>query len=139
MTPRPLLLRLTDELLSGRGIWPAVPAIIVLVVVAVIPFGILLSLGFSDITVARGVIVSQEFSLQHLATALADPLYHTTFRRSLTLALTTTVLCILLGFPVAYLFLIGNGWVRRIILVLTIAPILTSGIVRVYSWAGGGW
>lgn len=134
MTRRPLLLRLVDELLSGRGIWPAVPAIVVLVVVAVIPFGVLLSLGFSDIVVSRGVIVSQELSLRHLTTALADPLYHTTFRRSLTLALTTTLFCSLLGFPVAYLFLIGGPWVRRIILVLTIAPILTSGIVRTYAW-----
>ncbi len=134
MTRRPLLLRLVDELLSGHGIWPAVPAIVVLVVVAVIPFGVLLSLGFSDIVVSRGVIVSQELSLRHLLTALADPLYHTTFQRSLTLALSTTLLCSLLGFPVAYLFLIGGPWVRRIILVLTIAPILTSGIVRTYAW-----
>ncbi len=134
MTRRPLLLRLADEILSGRGIWPAVPAIVVLIVVAVIPFGVLLSLGFSDIVVSRGVIVSQELSLRHLTTALADPLYHTTFRRSLTLALTTTFFCSLLGFPVAYLFLIGGPWVRRIILVLTIAPILTSGIVRTYAW-----
>lgn len=134
MTGRSLPGRLLDEILSGRGVWPAVPAIIVLTVVAVIPFFILLSLGFSDIVVSRGVIVSQELSLRHLATALADPLYHTTFQRSLVLALTTTVLCALLGFPVAYLFLIGTGWVRRAILVLTIAPILTSGIVRTYSW-----
>ncbi len=134
MTRTALPGRLLEEMLSGRGIWPAVPAILVLTVVAVIPFFILLSLGFSDIVVSRGVIVSQELSLRHLLTALADPLYHTTFQRSLTLALTTTVLCVLLGFPVAYLYLIGNGWVRRVILVLTIAPILTSGIVRTYSW-----
>ena len=134
MSQRPLLLRLVDELLSGRGIWPAVPAIVVLVVVAVIPFGVLLSLGFSDIVVSRGVIVSQELSLRHLLTALGDPLYHITFQRSMTLALSTTLLCALLGFPVAYLFLIGGTWVRRLILVLTIAPILTSGIVRTYAW-----
>ncbi len=131
---KPLHLRLFDEVFSGAGIWPAVPAIIVLTVVAVIPFGVLLSLGFSDIVVSRGVIVSQELSLRHLTTALADPLYHTTFQRSITLALTTTLFCTLLGFPVAYLFLIGGPWVRRIILVLTIAPILTSGIVRTYAW-----
>ena len=134
MTATALPRRLLDEVLSGRGIWPAVPAVVVLTVVAVIPFCILLSLGFSDITVSRGVIVSQTFSLRHLATALSDPLYQITFQRSLTLALSTTALCVLLGFPVAYLFLIGNAWMRRIILVLTIAPILTSGIVRTYSW-----
>jgi ABC-type spermidine/putrescine transport system permease subunit I len=123
-----------DRLVSGRGIWPAVPAIVVLVVVAVIPFAILLSLGFSDIEMARGTIVSQTFSLDHLHNALTDPLYLVTFQRSLTLALSTMGLCLLLGYPVAYLFLIGGTWTRRLILVLTIAPLLTSGIVRTYAW-----
>ncbi len=125
---------LADRLLSGRGVWPAVPAIVVLIVVAVVPFVILLSLGFSDIEVARGAIVSQTFSWRHIASALGDPLYWITFQRSLTLALTTMALCLLLGYPVAYLFLIGGKWTRRLILVLTIAPLLTSGIVRTYAW-----
>ncbi|MBO6720090.1 MAG: ABC transporter permease [Rhizobiaceae bacterium] len=126
--------RLIDALLSGRGIWPAVPAIIVLTVVAVIPFVILLSLGFSDIVVSRGEIASQTFSLDHLRNALTDPLYWTTFQRSLTLALSTTALCLVFGYPVAYLFLVGGRWTKRLILVLTIAPLLTSGIVRTYAW-----
>lgn len=123
-----------DKLLSGRGIWPAVPAIVALTVVAVIPFFILLSLGFADIAMERGIIVSQSFTLDHLASALSDPLYWTTFQRSLSLALSTMVLCILLGYPVAYLYLIGGRWTRRLILILTIAPLLTSGIVRTYAW-----
>ncbi|WP_108661299.1 ABC transporter permease [Acuticoccus kandeliae] len=123
-----------DKLISGRGIWPAVPAIVVLMVVAVIPFAILLSLGFSDIVVERGAIVSQTFSIDHLANALSDRLYWITFQRSMSLALMTTLFCLLFGYPVAYLFLIGGPWVRRLILVLTIAPLLTSGIVRTYAW-----
>lgn len=126
--------RLADALLSGRGIWPAVPAIIVLMVVAVVPFAILLSLGFSDIEISRGDIVSQTFSLTHLTNALTDPLYWITFQRSLNLALTTTALCVLFGYPVAYLFLVGGKWTKRLILILTIAPLLTSGIVRTYAW-----
>lgn len=126
--------RLIDALLSGRGIWPAVPAILVLTVVAVIPFIILLSLGFSDFVVSRGEIVSQTFSLDYLFNALSDPLYWTTFQRSLTLALSTTAFCLIFGYPVAYLFLVGGRWTKRLILVLTIAPILTSGIVRTYAW-----
>ncbi|WP_282060356.1 ABC transporter permease [Roseobacter litoralis] len=123
-----------DKLVSGRGIWPAVPAIIVLMVVAVVPFVILLSLGFSNIEVARGAIVSQTLSFSHLTNALTDPLYWITFQRSLVLAINTTLLCLLLGYPVAYLFLIGGKWTRRLILILTIAPLLTSGIVRTYAW-----
>ena len=126
--------RLSDKLLSGRGVWPAVPAILALVVVAVIPYAILLSLGFSDIAMERGQIVERSFTFRHLTGALADPLYWMTFRRSLELALTTTALCLLFGYPVAYLYLIGGSWLRRLILVLTVAPLLTSGIVRTYAW-----
>lgn len=126
--------QLLDKLLSGRGIWPAVPAIVALTVVAVIPFVVLLSLGFSDIVMERGIIVSQTLTLEFLRNALSDPLYWTTFQRSMTLALMTTLICLVLGYPVAYLFLVGGPWVRRLILVLTIAPLLTSGIVRTYAW-----
>jgi ABC-type spermidine/putrescine transport system permease subunit I len=123
-----------DKLLSGRGIWPAVPAIVVLTVVAVIPFVILLSLGFSDIEISRGDIVSQTFSLDYFTAALTDSLYWTTFSRSFTLAINTTLLCLFFGYPVAYLFLVGGLWTKRLILVLSIAPLLTSGIVRIYAW-----
>ena len=126
--------RVIDALVSGRSIWPAVPAIVVLTIVAVIPFIILLSLGFSDIEVAKGAITSQTFSLDHIVKALTDPLYWTTFQRSMNLALSTTLLCFIFGYPVAYLFLVGGRWTKRLILVLTIAPLLTSGIVRTYAW-----
>jgi ABC-type spermidine/putrescine transport system permease subunit I len=129
-----ILDRISDRLLSGRGVWPAVPAIVALVVVAVIPYAILLSLGFSDIAMERGRIVERSFTLSHLTGALTDPLYWITFRRSLELAATTTALCLVLGYPVAYAYLIGGKWARRLILILTIAPLLTSGIVRTYAW-----
>lgn len=125
---------LMDKLLSGRGVWPAVPAIAVLMIVAVIPFFMLLSLGFSDFIVSRGQIVNQTFSLTHLVDVVTDPLYWLTFQRSMSLALSTTAICILLGYPVAYVFLVGGKWTRRMILILTIAPLLTSGIVRTYAW-----
>ncbi len=125
---------LMDKLLSGQGVWPAVPAILILVIVAVIPFVMLLSLGFSDFSVSRGQIIDQTFSMRHLGNVLTDPLYWTTFQRSMSLALSTTAICLLLGYPVAYLFLIGGRWTRRAILIVTIAPLLTSGIVRTYAW-----
>jgi ABC-type spermidine/putrescine transport system permease subunit I len=125
---------LMDKLLSGRGIWPAVPAIIALTVVAVIPFIILLSLGFTNIVMSRGAVTWDGLTFSFLTSALSDPLYWTTFQRSMTLALTTMALCLLFGYPVAYLYLIGGTWTRRLILVLTIAPLLTSGIVRTYAW-----
>jgi ABC-type spermidine/putrescine transport system permease subunit I len=100
----------------------------------VVPLVLLLSLGFSDVVIARGAIVSQTFTLTHLRTALSDDLTLITFWRSINLALSVTVLCLVLGFPVAYLYLRCGRWMRRVILVVTVAPLLTSGIVRTYAW-----
>ncbi|WP_417480602.1 ABC transporter permease [Maricaulis maris] len=123
-----------DKLLTGRGIWPAVPAIIALIFVAVIPFFMLLSLGFSEFDVERGQIIDRTFTMSYLWDAVTEPLYHKIFYRSLSLALTTMVLCVVIGYPVAYVYLMGGRGLRRLILVLTIAPLLTSGIVRTYAW-----
>jgi putative spermidine/putrescine transport system permease protein len=128
------MLDLLGRVITGRGIWPAVPAITFLVVLMVVPLVLLLSFGFSDVVVARGTIVSQTFTLEHLRTALSDDLTLVTFWRSINLALTVTVLCFVLGFPVAYLYLESGAWLRRLILIITVAPLLTSGIVRTYAW-----
>lgn len=128
------MMDLLGRLILGRGLWPAVPAIVFLIVLMVVPLALLLSFGFSDVVVSRGAIVSQTFTLDHLRAALGDDLTRTTFWRSINLALTVTALCLVLGFPVAYLYLESGPWMRRLILVVTIAPLLTSGIVRTYAW-----
>ena len=119
---------------NGRGFWPAIPAVAFLAVLMVIPLVLLLSFGFSDIVVSRGVIVSQDFTLDHLTKILGDRLYLLTFQRSIGLSLSVTALCLIFGFPVAYLYLRSGTFARRAILIAVIAPLLTSGIVRTYAW-----
>ncbi|MBL8654609.1 MAG: ABC transporter permease, partial [Alphaproteobacteria bacterium] len=119
---------------NGRGFWPAIPAVAFLTVLMVIPLVLLLSFGFSDIVVSRGVIVSQDFTLDHLTKILGDRLYLLTFQRSINLSLSVTALCLIFGFPVAYLYLRSGTFARRAILIAVIAPLLTSGIVRTYAW-----
>lgn len=119
---------------NGRGFWPAIPAVAFLTVLMVIPLVLLLSFGFSDIVVSRGVIVSQDFTLDHLTRILGDRLYLLTFQRSINLSLSVTALCLIFGFPVAYLYLRSGTFARRAILIAVIAPLLTSGIVRTYAW-----
>ena len=128
------MLDLLARFANGRGFWPAVPAVAFLTVLMVVPLVLLLSFGFSDIVVSRGVIVSQTFTLEHLSAILGDRLYLLTFQRSINLSLSVTALCVLFGFPVAYLYLCAGPVLRRVILIAVIAPLLTSGIVRTYAW-----
>ena len=64
---------------------------------------------------------------------LIDPLYGGIFVRSVGLAAAATVLCILLGFPLA-LFIAQSGARRNLYLSLVILPFWTSFLIRLYAW-----
>ncbi|MEE1761558.1 ABC transporter permease [Streptomyces sp. SP18BB07] len=71
----------------------------------------------------------------HVATywdALSE--YYPQFLRSVLYAGTATVLCLLLGYPLAYLIAFRAGRWRNLILILVIAPFFTSFLIRTLAW-----
>jgi len=60
--------------------------------------------------------------------------YAATFGRSLFYALTATVACIALGYPLAYAIALKAGRWKNLMLVAVIAPFFTSFLVRTLSW-----
>ena len=126
---RPALLR---RVLHGRGIWPAVPALVFLLVFLVLPMVTLLAFGF--LTIERGRIQGDSFTLVHLQRALTDDLVWRLMWRSFWVAAVSSLLCLLLAYPLAYLFAETKGIWRTLILVAVISPLLTSALVRAYAW-----
>jgi len=64
-----------------------------------------------------------------------EPLYLRVLGRSVLLAAVTTVVCLVLGYPVAYwLARRAPPSARRALLVLVILPFWTSFLVRMYAW-----
>ncbi|NEE13967.1 ABC transporter permease, partial [Streptomyces sp. SID7499] len=45
-----------------------------------------------------------------------------------------TILCLLLGYPLAYLIAFKAGRWRNLVLVLVIAPFFTSFLIRTLAW-----
>jgi spermidine/putrescine transport system permease protein len=71
----------------------------------------------------------------HFATywdALAE--YWPQFLRSVAYAAAATVLCLLLGYPLAYLIAFRAGRWRNLIMILVIAPFFTSFLIRTLAW-----
>ncbi|MFJ2218149.1 ABC transporter permease [Streptomyces sp. NPDC101062] len=60
--------------------------------------------------------------------------YYPQFVRSLLYAGTATLLCLLLGYPLAYLIAFKAGRRRNLLLVLVIAPFFTSFLIRTLAW-----
>ncbi|WP_348650513.1 ABC transporter permease [Catellatospora sp. KI3] len=66
--------------------------------------------------------------------ATAWDMFHVQFLRSLWYALITTVVCVLLAYPLAYAIAVKGGRWKNLMLVGVIAPFFTSYLVRTYSW-----
>lgn len=64
---------------------------------------------------------------------LLDPLYLSVLLDSLYLAALTTVLCLLIGYPFAYLLAQAPARRRALLLLLVIIPFWTSSLVRTYA------
>lgn len=118
--------------LHGGGLWPALPAVVYLVIFMALPIGTLLLFGF--VTIERGRIVGDTFTLEHLIRALQDPLVWRLMWRSFWVAVASSLITLVLAYPVAYVFAETRGIWRALILVAVMSPLLTSALVRTYAW-----
>jgi spermidine/putrescine transport system permease protein len=64
-----------------------------------------------------------------------QPIYLRVIGRSISYAIGTTVICLLLGFPVAYWIavLAPKRW-RNLLLICFVLPLWTSSLLRAYAW-----
>ena len=74
-----------------------------------------------------------KFTLENYA-KLLQPIYLKVFAQTLRMALDTTVLCILIGYPFALLMARAGGGLKKLLLLLVIVPFWTNALVRIYGW-----
>ncbi|HBK57093.1 MAG TPA: putrescine ABC transporter permease PotH [Xanthomonadales bacterium] len=111
-----------------------------------IPFAIVLKISFAESTIAmppytdivawteKGVQITLNFrNYLFLAT---DSLYVSAYLGSLKIAVISTVLCLLIGYPMAYAIARMEPAARNVALMLVVLPSWTSFLIRVYAWIG---
>ena len=63
-----------------------------------------------------------------------DPLFAPVLLRSVLFALATVVLCLLIGYPIAYYIArFGGSW-KTVLIALVVVPFLVNYLVRTYAW-----
>ena len=72
--------------------------------------------------------------LSHYARFLFDPFSLGVLGRTLMLGAEVTALCLLLGFPLAWVYVRGPGWLRPVLMLAVLLPLLTSVVVRTFAW-----
>jgi putrescine transport system permease protein len=78
--------------------------------------------------------VSLQITLGNYRFLVEDALYLLSYLTSLRIAFISTVLCLLIGYPIAYAIARARGRVQLILLMLVILPFWTSFLIRVYAW-----
>ncbi len=107
------------------------PSAFWLIVFFLIPLLIVFAISFGRRGTYGGVI--WELNIQNYL-RFFDPLYLRIFGRSIYIALTTTVLCLLLGYPLAFLIARRPPRTRNTLLILLMVPFWTNFLVRTYAW-----
>jgi putrescine transport system permease protein len=65
---------------------------------------------------------------------IRDGYYLTSFINSLKLAFVSTLLCIFIGYPIAYYIATSSLNIRNVLLILIVIPFWSSFLLRVYAW-----
>lgn len=116
-----------------------------------IPFGIVLKISLSDIALAIPPYTPtldisggwqafrdflSELDLENFEFLTTDDLYWKAYLSSLKIAAISTLLALLIGFPMAYGMAKAREDWRPTLMMLVILPFWTSFLIRVYAWVG---
>jgi putrescine transport system permease protein len=130
----------------GRWLVTAVP-LTWLALFFLVPFVIIFGISFSQATLSippytplwewlDGQVLSLKIHLSNYGFLFTDPLYTHSYLYSVKVAAVSTLLCLLLGYPMAYGIARAEPATRSLLLMLVILPFWTSFLLRVYAWIG---
>ncbi len=117
---------------SRRGALIGLPAFAYLVVLFALPLVIVVVYSFATRS-RTGRTRLEAWNLDSYQ-RLFEPLVAQVAVRSLWLALVTTVVCLVVGYPFAYYLATRSPRVRGVLLVLVMIPFWSNFLVRTYAW-----
>ncbi len=127
--------------LTGRALVIAVP-MLWLLVFFLVPFLVVLKISFADPMLARPPYSplfadgSIQVTIGNYAYLWEDSLYINAYWSSIKIAFFSTVMALLIGYPMAYYIARSPEPKRSLLLLLIVLPFWTSFLLRVYAWIG---
>ncbi|MCX7365396.1 MAG: ABC transporter permease subunit [Alphaproteobacteria bacterium] len=107
-----------------------------LAVFFLLPFALVLGIALGTSTPDSVPPVQLGFSLASFKLLVTDDLYLAAWLSSLRIAATSTLVALLLGYPMAYAIARASAARRPLLLMLVVLPFWTSFLIRVYAWMG---
>ncbi|MHA7969797.1 ABC transporter permease subunit [Rhizobium sp. CAU 1783] len=113
-----------------------------------VPFAIIMKISLSDTAIAMPPYTPvlsglsaigdflKELDFENYVFLTEDPLYINAYLSSLRIASISTLLLLLIGYPMALAMARASSTIRPTLLMLVILPFWTSFLIRVYAWIG---
>ncbi|WP_027830598.1 ABC transporter permease subunit [Marinobacter sp. HL-58] len=111
-----------------------------------LPFALVLKISFSSAVMAIPPyqpvfnFVDNTFSVvvnfSNYLFLLSDSLYIAAYWGSVKIALISTLVCLLIGYPMAYAMARASARMQMVLLLMVMLPSWTSFLIRVYAWMG---
>ncbi|MGE9942357.1 ABC transporter permease [Bariatricus sp. SGI.161] len=111
----------------------AIPYIVWAAIMLLLPMALIAMYSFTE---PGNSIISFSFTLDHYIKFFTDPDFLLILWRSIMIAVKTTVICLLLGYPVAYFIARSKERVQNILVLCITIPMWINMLVRTYAWIG---
>ena len=144
-----MLARLSSYLKSARAWQSAIVGIpyIWLLIFFLIPFFLVLKISLAEYAITsppftKLIQIGEAGQLyitlifDNFVFLWEDDLYYRTYLNSVRIAVISTILCLLVGYPIAYGIARSSDTLKKILLLMVILPFWTSFLLRVYAWIG---
>ena len=111
----------------------AVPYIAWAVMMLILP---MVLIALYSVTEPGNTIISFTLTLDHYVRFFTDPDFLIILWRSLWIAVKTTIICLLIGYPVAFFIARSQEKVQNILVLCITIPMWINMLVRTYAWIG---
>lgn len=111
----------------------AVPYIAWAAMMLVLPMALIALYSFSE---PGNSIVSFSLTLEHYVKFFTDPDFLIILWRSLVIAVKTTIICFIIGYPVALFIARSDEKLQNILVLCITLPTWINALVRTYAWIG---
>ena len=111
----------------------AIPYIVWAALMLVLPMGLIAMYSFME---EGNSIISFSFTLEHYVKFFTDKDFLLILWRSILIAVKTTVICLLLGYPAAYFIARSSEKMQNILILCVTIPMWINMLVRTYAWIG---
>ena len=111
----------------------AIPYIIWAALMLVLP---MVLIALYSVTEPGNTIISFTLTLDHYVKFFTDPDFLIILWRSLWIAIKTTIICLFLGYPVAYFIARSSEKVQNLLVLCITLPMWINMLVRTYAWIG---